>query len=153
MKYISHRGNLNGKDIDSENTPEKIRYVLKLGLDCEIDLWSENNRLYLGHDFPEIQINQEFIFENKKKLWIHCKNFSALKWCKLQNVIDLNFFWHERDLLTLTSLGHIWVYPGNQPKQNSIAVLPELNNEENLQDCFGICSDIILEYKSLYEKV
>ncbi len=42
MKLISHRGNLNGPS-DLENHPDQIKKVLKLGLNCEIDLWVKNN--------------------------------------------------------------------------------------------------------------
>ena len=59
---------------------------------------------------------------------------------------DLNWFWHEEDTLTLTSFGYVWVYPGKQPIKNSIAVMPELKNDD-VSKCMGICSDIIEKYK------
>ena len=57
-----------------------------------------------------------------------------------------NYFWHQEDTVTLTSRGHIWVYPGKQPIKNSIAVMPELFNDDT-QYCLGICSDYIEKYK------
>ena len=57
-----------------------------------------------------------------------------------------NYFWHETDTLTLTSKGYIWVYPGKQIVKNSIAVLPEIFND-NISECVGICSDNIKNYK------
>jgi hypothetical protein len=55
-------------------------------------------------------------------------------------------FWHQKDDVTLTSQGYIWAYPGKQPLKNSIAVLPERNNDDTSQ-CSGICSDVIEKYK------
>jgi hypothetical protein len=57
-----------------------------------------------------------------------------------------NYFWHEEDTMTLTSHGYMWVYPGKQPIVGSIAVLPEIYNDD-LHDCIGICSDYIKNYK------
>ena len=38
MKYISHRGNLDGRNLKTENSPNQIDTVLSLGYDVEIDL-------------------------------------------------------------------------------------------------------------------
>ncbi len=57
-----------------------------------------------------------------------------------------NYFWHETDTVTLTSKSYIWAYPGKQPITNSIAVLPEIYND-NIENCVGVCSDIIEFYK------
>jgi hypothetical protein len=57
-----------------------------------------------------------------------------------------HYFWHEGDTLTLTSMNVVWAYPGKQPIKGSIAVMPEINND-NLDDCIGICSDYINDYK------
>ena len=59
---------------------------------------------------------------------------------------DINCFWHQNDDITLTSKGYIWTYPGKQPIQSSIAVMPELYND-NLTNCIGICSDHVEDYK------
>jgi hypothetical protein len=59
---------------------------------------------------------------------------------------DVNYFWHEQDTITLTSHNHIWAYPGMQPIKDSVAVLPEINND-NLTQCAAICSDYIKRYE------
>ena len=38
MKYIAHRGNLDGPILDSENNPEYLDYALYHGFDVELDL-------------------------------------------------------------------------------------------------------------------
>ena len=56
-KYISHRGNLYGRDLDRENNLTSILEVINDGYDCEIDLWLLDNQLFLGHDKPENKIS------------------------------------------------------------------------------------------------
>jgi hypothetical protein len=77
-------------------------------------------------------------------LWIHCKNIEAVEWFNMLN--SYHYFWHEEDTLTLTSMNVIWAYPGKQPIKGSIAVMPEIHND-NLDECIGICSDYINDYK------
>jgi hypothetical protein len=153
MRFISHRGNLSQKNSALENRPSQIQKVIQLGYDCEVDLWLLEERLYLGHDGPEYQIESEFLRSYVKNLWVHCKNIEALLWCKHSTINSLNYFWHQEDTVTLTSLGYIWAYPGFQPITNSIAVMPELNQEMELERCFGICSDKIEFYRSIYGKI
>jgi hypothetical protein len=143
MKLISHRGNINGKKINEENQPEYIDNAILQKYDVEIDIWIINKMFYLGHDKPEYLINQDWLEERKEKLWIHCKNIDAVEWFSENKTF--HFFWHQNDTLTLTSRGLLWVFPGNQPIKNSVAVLPEIENE-NVKSCFAICSDYISKY-------
>lgn len=153
MILISHRGNLNGKNKEKENSPDYITEALTLGFDVEVDIWFMDNSLWLGHDSPEYKINLNWINERKEKLWIHCKNLQAIEFVNwFKGDINLNYFWHETDTVTLTSKGYIWAYPGYQPIRDSIAVLPELNKEEILE-CAGICSDYITEYRTKIDKI
>ena len=64
MKIISHRGNLNGPESETENSPQKIEQALKLGYECEIDVWYESGNFTLCHDFKNnkrYNINAEFL--------------------------------------------------------------------------------------------
>jgi hypothetical protein len=47
MIYISHRGNINGKNIERENSPEYILETLNKGYDVEVDIWIINNKWFL----------------------------------------------------------------------------------------------------------
>jgi hypothetical protein len=145
MILISHRGNIDTKNPYLENKPEYIDKALNLGYNVEIDVWVVEGVLYLGHDEPQYGITQHWLNERYKHIWIHCKNIEAMEWF---NVIDgFNYFWHEEDTITLTSRGVIWAYPGKQPIKNSIAVMPEMYND-NISACVGICSDNISKYKN-----
>ena len=150
MKFISHRGNLCGKDSSNENNPDYILRATEKGFDCEIDIWFLENKFFLGHDEPLYQIPIDFLNSIKDFLWIHCKNIPAI--LELQKS-TLHFFWHEEDTITLTSNNIIWAFPGKQPIKNSISVMPEIFDEKNLENCFGICSDNIQIYKQQYGNI
>lgn len=146
MKYfISHRGNLKGKLPNRENTKLYIQEALNLGYDVEIDTWIKDSYLYLGHDAPEKKIKLQWLEERKENLWIHCKSLETLSYFNMCE-ISFNYFFHDNDDATLTSKGFIWVFPGKQPVNNSIAVMPEIHNDDFSQ-CLGICSDFIHNFK------
>ena len=144
MLLISHRGNTNGKNPSAENRPDYIDEAISLGFDVEIDVWLIDGVIFLGHDEPQYGITQQWLNERVDKLWIHCKNVEAMEWFNM--IGGFNYFWHEEDTLTLTSKGYMWVYPGKQPIVGSIAVMPEIHNDD-VSKCLGICSDIIEKYK------
>ena len=140
MIKISHRGNINGRIEEAENRPDYIKDALNLGYDVEVDVWFLDGKFYLGHDEALYITNKVFL--SNPHLWVHCKNIEAILELKYSKI---HYFWHETDTITLTSQGFIWAYPGKQPIKNSIAVMPELFND-NLEQCIGICSDYIINY-------
>jgi hypothetical protein len=144
MKLISHRGNINGPNTVRENSPYYIMEAIAMGYEVEIDIWVKDNLFYLGHNNLQYSISKEWLNDRIDKLWIHCKNIEAMEWFNISG--KFNYFWHQEDTVTLTSKGYIWAYPGKQPIKNSIAVMPELYND-NLNSCIGICSDYIQNYK------
>jgi len=147
MIFISHRGNLTGKNPEKENKPSYISEALNQGYDCEVDVWFVDNKFMLGHDEPKYGFPFVLFRSFYNKIWIHCKNVEAIS--ALHDFPDahlLNYFWHQNDDVTLTSNGYIWAFPGKQPIKSSIAVLPELNNDD-LKYAIGICSDNIKKYK------
>jgi hypothetical protein len=144
MILIAHRGNINGRFESLENKPAYIDLALKKGYDVEIDLWMIDGRTYLGHDKPQYEVDDSWLSGRTDKLWIHCKNTELLNW--IRSTI-LHYFWHEEDTIALTSKNYVWAYPGKQPIKGSIAVMPELNNDDIFQ-CLGICSDYIEKYKN-----
>ncbi len=145
MILISHRGNINGKNELLENSPFYIDDAIDAGYDVEVDLRAIEGCFYLGHDENTFGITLQWLNERKDSLWIHCKNLEAIEWFSM--IKSFNYFWHEEDKVTLTSKGYVWAYPGNQPIKNSIAVLPEIHND-NIKSCVGICSDFIESFKS-----
>ena len=142
MILISHRGNTAGKIEACENEPSYLDKAISRAFDVEIDLWANEGLLYLGHDNPQYKIEVTWLIDRIDKLWVHCKNIEAMVWVAQTN---LNYFWHETDTVTLTSKRFIWVYPGKQPIKGSIAVMPEIYNDD-VSASIGICSDYIENY-------
>jgi hypothetical protein len=147
MILISHRGNLNGPNQKDENRPEYIDTALNKKYNAEIDIWFIDGSWYLGHDNPQYKIDKEWLDQREHLLWIHAKNIDAIT---NLSTTSYNYFWHENDTITLTSKKYIWAYPGKQKIKNSIAVMPEIYNDDTT-DCLGICTDYIerYQYKSI----
>jgi hypothetical protein len=146
MILISHRGNIDGKNEARENHPDYITQAIGYGWDVEIDVWAIEGLLFLGHDEPQYGVSQDWLNERYEHLWIHCKNVEAMEHFNGQFGSAFNYFWHETDTVTLTSKNYVWAYPGKQPIKDSIAVMPEIHNDNTLL-CKGICSDYIYRYK------
>lgn len=144
MLFISHRGNLNGKNTKYENSPNYILKAIEKGYHVEVDVWFKNY-FFLGHDKPKYKISKKFLENNK--LWCHAKNLEALYELKK---IKTKYFWHQNDDYTLTSNNYIWTYPGKKLSDKSICVLPELKNKKINRKIKGICSDYIEEYKKKF---
>jgi len=152
MKYIAHRGNTVGKFESWENEPTYIDKAIKEGFDVEVDVWYIKTeqfgwQLFLGHDKPDYGIDFRWFLDRLTKLWVHCKNVEALIYFQ-ECGYPVNYFWHEEDTVTLTSLNYIWAYPGKQPIKSSIAVMPEIN-DESIEGCLGVCSDYVNKYKTI----
>jgi hypothetical protein len=142
MILISHRGNLNGPSPEKENTIEYINYALNRGFDVEIDVRLEDNVYYLGHDIKQEKVSITFLKNNK--LWCHAKNIEAFHSLLKENI---NCFWHQSDDYVLTSSKIIWTYPNKLLSSGSICVFPEMGINGDINQCHGICSDFIINYK------
>lgn len=147
MRLISHRGNIDKKDPDAENSLSYIQAANDEGFDVEADFWLIDGKWWLGHDGPRYAIDIDWIINNKKYLWCHAKNINAL-----YGLIGsgLEVFYHQTDDVTLTAHNYLWTYPGKRPLTHiSIAVMPENTDwtMSELSKCAGICSDFIVKYK------
>lgn len=144
MKLISHRGNIDGPNKEKENTFEYITKTLNKGYDVEIDVWCVDNKWYLGHDEPQYKVSYNYLTLNG--LWLHAKNGDALY--HLLKDKKCNVFYHTDEDWVLTSKKYIWTYPNKFLYSNSICVLPEIGYNGNIKNCYGICSDFILNYEN-----
>lgn len=149
MKLISHRGNIDGENLGYENNPNYIESAIKKGYDVEVDVRydSSTEKVWLGHDFPQYEVDISWITNLKNYLWIHCKDLNSLYF--FSKINELNYFWHQTDDFTLTSKKYIWTYPGKSYSPFSVIVTPEkyigIDNLIDLKknNCYGICSDYV----------
>lgn len=146
MIFIAHRGLFKGPDEKTENNPTQIRAALEAGFDVEIDVWCIDGKFALGHDKPQYEVPKEYFYNYK--MWLHAKNIEAL--FALAKHPCANVFFHDKDDAVFTSSNLIWTYPKAEIQLTSlsIAVLPEkVGDWKNLDKCYGICSDYVVEYK------
>ncbi len=140
MIYIAHRGNLNGPCPERENKPDYIMEALKL-YDVEVDVWFKNDKLYLGHDGPETEIDVSFL--KNDKLWCHAKNPDALH-VLLAN--DCHTFAIEDSGFVLTSRHIIYGYPSVPLSPGSVAIAIGIETLQN--GLLGVCTD----YPKVYDE-
>lgn len=147
MKIIAHRALLDGPNAALQNTPAQIELALSRGYDVEIDIWYVDGKWMLGHDAPEHEIAYEKLRDSH--LWLHCKNIEAVHF--LRGIgSQWNWFWHENDLITLTSKMFIWTYFGKPETKHRLAicVMPEVTYPWHdvvdmalADEWYGICTD------------
>lgn len=139
MIFIAHRGNLYGKN-KLENNPSFIDKALKLGYNVEIDVWKIGDKIFLGHDSPEYEVENSYLLNDN--FWCHAKNLESLEWM-LEN--NIRCFWHQEDDFTLTSDKIIWTYPGKNVTSRSVIVCQTLEDfvKYSEMNVYGICSDYV----------
>jgi len=155
MKWISHRGNLRGRIPEQENRPDYVHSAVVQGFDVEVDAWvvTSENKIFLGHMEPDYEVDLNFFKSRYDNLWIHCKNLHALEFFLKHE--ELNCFHHaSKEPAVLTSQGVMWMNVGQPLMRNSVCVLPEvkLDKTKKVEDCYGMCSDFIEQFKQTYDK-
>jgi hypothetical protein len=140
--WILHRGLAHGPDENLENCFENLLAKIKDGWEVEVDVWFEDGRWLLGHDYEvakKNEISEEAMIELLPGSWFHCKNVRAL--CEAGKK-GWRCFSHDCDEVVLTSTGQIWCYPGVF-SDGTIAVLPEKYEGWKLgkHRLVGVCSD------------
>jgi hypothetical protein len=146
MIIISHRGNLNGRVPERENTVQFIEEALNQGFNVEVDLWIlGKHRYFLGHDSPDHQVDEGWLLDNHESLWVHAKSIETAETLYKSNVF--NWFWHQEDSMTQTSRGYIWTYPGVH-LTGCITVQPDFHPLP--RTILGVCSDYPHHYKQFF---
>jgi hypothetical protein len=106
IKFISHRGNLDGANPSRENAPDYIDEAIAAGFQVEVDLRRIGAQFYLGHDYPQYPVSWKWIDEREDHLLVHVKDVQALQGV----TASWHTFCHRSDPYTLTSKGYIWLH-------------------------------------------
>ena len=149
MKFIAHRGNVNGINPSRENTVSYIEEAINMGFDVEIDLWRVGIRYFLGHDAPHHEVDIMFLREHSQRLWCHAKDIPTLYDLTLYQVF--NCFLHDVDDCALTSHGYLWTYFNKPTTEKSIILAFDKSPDVGREDIAGICSDYISHHKLIYD--
>ncbi len=146
MIKIAHRGNYEGRNIERENTKSYIEEAIAAGHDVEIDVWLLDGKWYLGHDFPNEEI--ELSFMERPCVWVHAKDLQG--YVSLYNNPKVHTFWHNQDNFVFTSKGIKWANCGIIT-YDGVMVMPELNTDSALhmsnvrfrpnERPLGVCTD------------
>ena len=153
MRWILHRGNNNGP-MSIENDPKQIYDLICKNYEIEIDLWYNDNRFFLGHDWGQYEIHEYFL--EHSGLWIHCKDAKTFEYMN-NHKKHLHYFYHTNEDYVLTSKGYIWCFIGKSPLENSVIVMPEKALDNYTWDTLVsknciICSDYLEEdLKTLFK--
>lgn len=144
-RLISHRGNISKPIPERENKPSYIDAAIQLGYSVEVDLRVVNNKLWLGHDAPDTEVNDRWLSERIDRLWVHCKNANAAKYLG-EAAAGYQYFCHSADSFVLTSTGKLWVHDLSIPLGNhSIIPLITIQDIEQYSGppAAGYCTDYI----------
>jgi hypothetical protein len=154
MIIISHRANLNGPSLTTENKPAQIKYVLSKyeKIYVEIDVWYAcDNTWWLGHDAPTYQTTIEFLQQDR--LIIHAKNIPAL--IELKKYENIHYFTHNMDAATITSFGLLWfnmniISTGGVAVTNYEVPTVKMVAKHIDQQIIGVCTDYPQDYFNIY---
>lgn len=139
MKYIAHRGNINGLS-ENENNPEYITQTLNLGYDVEIDVWY-NNGYFLGHDEPLYEVDRKFFIDSR--IWCHAKDDQT---CIQLELLGAQVFKQTNERIVPVKNTFVsWAHQLAGPIKN--AIYTHLEYEKYLpDDVYGICTDYVSKY-------
>lgn len=150
MIFISHRGNLEGRNPSLENQPEYVERALNDGYVVEIDVYDylyAEDVFMLGHDDGKWRANGWWIRKHQSLL-CHAKCVTVLMALKGMNV---HCFMHDKDPYVLTSKGWVISHVNNKiAAKGTVQMMPEVHQdlpEYHYDGCFGVCSDYIKTFK------
>ena len=140
-RWILHRGLMNGPDPTLENQETLLKAHLEEGWEVEVDVWSLDGVLWLGHDRPTTRLEDHRLL-TRPGVWVHLKNLEAAA------VLPgfAHTFIHDTDPAVYTSKGFLWCYPGNVVEhRRSVIVLPERAGFKFplLGKAAAVCSDYL----------
>ena len=154
-QIISHRANIFGPDLSTENRPDIIDSTINKGFNVEIDVRFQDNNFYLGHDDLEYKVNLLWLIERRESLLFHCKDLESMH--QLSNcAYKLKYFGHKKDAFTLINGGLLWV-DDLSLRLNNKCIIPLITKKDidkwvknnNINDIAGICTDFPVYLKTL----
>ena len=142
MLLISNKGNIEGENLDLENTPDYIESTINQGYNVKIDLKYKNDKLYLGEITSDTEVEWSWLLKWSDYLWINCRDTKTLSFF-LENGQKFNFFYNYLDLVTMTSKGFAWSVENPDSKGT---IVYDIDNDLNPIDVLGVCSNWVSKW-------
>lgn len=147
MYYISYQGIFDGSDYQNANTPPQISKALGAGFSVLIDVWRNNNKLYVGTVETPIEVTERYI--QGPRFYINAKNTDMQNWLLTQPSNLYPSYFHflastPPPPYATVSNGKLMT-PGTVPINNdSIIFLPEIDDQSLFSTvklrCYGVVS-------------
>lgn len=157
MLYISYRGIFDGNNFQDANTPNQLGKALGAGFKCMIDVWRQDNKLYLGNDTPTTEVTANYL--KGAKFYINAKNAAMVSWLGSQSASDYpSWFYFVSNAIYppdyVTASNGKLITPGTEPiNLNSIMFLPEITDTAMFSmvnvKSFGIISSYLTFIKRM----
>jgi hypothetical protein len=149
MLFISYRGVFDGNGFQDANTPNQINKALGAGFSCMIDVWRQDDKLYLGNDLPVTEVTANYIKGNK--FWINARNSEMQTWITSQPAgLYPNYFWfpYMPPPEYVTASNGKLITPGTVAVNlSSVMFLPEVDDTAMFSmvniKCYGIISNYL----------
>jgi len=149
MIFISYRGIYDGNNFQDSNTPNQIAKAFGVGFSCMVDVWRENDKLYLGNDQPITEVTEKYLQGNR--WYLNARNTNVQSWLATQSAkLYPNWFYFPTmppPPYVTASNGKL-ITPGTVPvNNNSVIFLPEIDDTGLFSTvklkCFGIISNYL----------
>jgi len=145
MKFISHRGNIDGVRPAFENNPQYVDIALQYGYYVFIDVWYDSGNFWLGNKVKQYSIFEGFL--EQEKYICNPKDWKTFD--KLFSNEHIHTLWNDIDYYTITSKGWVWAHEHAEDySENSI--ITHFNDMDVVPGVAGVCSNYI---RSIREKI
>lgn len=147
MIYISYQGIYDGTNFEYANTPNQIAKASGYGFNVMLDVWREDNKLYLGYEQPTTEVTEKYL--QNKRFWINAQNEEMQTWLSTQTAtLYPNWFYFTEPTPPppyVTASNGKLITPGTVPiNNNSVIFLPEVDDKGLYSTvhlkCYGVCS-------------
>ena len=147
MLIISYQGIYDGQNFESANTPDQIAKAFNHGFSCMVDVWSFDDKLYLGQENNWIEVTDKYL--QGTRFWLNCQNQASYDYLLSQpRKLYPNVFMFsnvDTESAPTTTTSDKTIVPGTVPlDNNSVVYLPEVTDRGLFSTvklrCYGICS-------------
>jgi hypothetical protein len=125
MLLIANRGNLFGRNLERENSPDYLNEAINQGYHVMVDAWWVEGCFWFGKNRPThkpIGGGIDWLTHAVNSVWIRAK--SAETFVRAHD-LGLNVFWQQSDMYAYSTWGHLLgFYGAEQAGEQFVHVIP-----------------------------